>query len=302
MTEQTLNVFEIERFALHDGPGIRTTVFLKGCPLSCPWCANPESQSGRKQLMHFPNLCVACGACARACPTGTAVLKREGIAFDRQQCVGCETCARVCPAGAIRFSGARMTPEAILDEVLRDLAYYEKTGGGMTVSGGEPLAQREGLTALLDLARKAGLHTAVETSGQASAEALDAVLERADLILFDLKHCDPDVFTRVTGGDLGLILKNLARAAQSGRVIVRIPVIPGFNTDEATLTGILRLAAARGVREAHLLPYHVLGRNKYPQLGMEYGWNATQPLDKSELTPWIERAASLGMTLKIGGK
>jgi pyruvate formate lyase activating enzyme len=303
MTDGTLNVLEIERFALHDGPGIRTTVFLKGCPLRCPWCANPESQKTQKQLMHFQNLCTGCGACARACPTGAASSEQGQTRFDRSRCIGCEACARACPAGAIRFSGTRMTPEAVLDEALRDRAYYEKTGGGLTVSGGEPLTQREGLETLLDLARGAGLHTAVETSGQAPAEAFESACARADLILFDLKHSDPDALRRVAGGDLKLILENLARAAASGRkVIARIPVIPGFNFDEGTLTEILRLAAERGVREAHLLPYHVLGRNKYAQLGLEYGWNAPKPLDKSELEPMTERARRLGITLKIGGK
>ena len=303
MTEMTLNVLEIERFALHDGPGIRTTVFLKGCPLRCPWCANPESQQSRKQLMHFQNLCAACGACVRACPSGAASLEQGRISFNRAMCLGCETCARVCPSGAIRFSGMRMSPKAVLDEVLRDRAYYEKTSGGLTVSGGEPLAQREGLEALLDLARKSGLHVAVETSGQAVAEAFDSILERADLILFDLKHCDPETLKRVTGADLTLILQNLSRAVGGGReVIVRIPVIPGFNRDEATLTAILGLAAERGVREAHLLSYHVLGRSKYAQLGLNYGWDAPGPLDKASLAPMIKRAKPLGITLKIGGK
>ena len=302
----TLRIMEIQRFALHDGPGIRTTVFLKGCPLKCPWCANPESCSTEKQLMHFSNKCVSCGECIKTCASG-AIKAAENPGseifgrpvFARNSCTACENCAKRCPKEAIVFSGMDISPEDILDEVMKDSEYYKHTGGGLTVSGGEPFKQADALNTLLSLAGNKGLHTAVETCGHVKPSDFKSSLENIDLLLFDLKHDNAEILKKVTAGDLNLILDNLTCAVKSGReVITRIPVIPGFNCDQKTLTGLLKLAQQNGVSEAHLLPFHLLGKNKYEQLGIPYIWDYTS-LDKDQVRSILGNTDSLAIKIKI---
>jgi len=299
--QSALQVLEIERFALHDGPGIRTTVFLKGCPLCCPWCANPESQKAERQLMYFENKCKSCGECAGVCPAGAISGVQGRPVFNRGRCTSCGTCAGQCPNEAIDFFGRLMTPDDILAVVMRDKDYYEYAGGGVTVSGGEPLVQADGTNELLKMAKLEGLHTALDTCGEASATVLEASLKNMDLILFDLKHDNADTLKKITGADLGLILDNLTRAVRSGReVIARVPVIPGFNYDTKTLSGILKLAKSCGVRKANLLPYHTLGKSKYARLGRAYTWDGYGMLGKDEVSLAIRDIDVPGMEIKIG--
>lgn len=295
-----LNVMEIERFALHDGPGIRTTVFLKGCPLKCPWCANPESQTSRKLLLYFANKCKHCGACVQACRQGAIGWEAEAPVFIRDSCIGCEACREACLHDAIDFSGRPVSVEAVIAEALRDRDYYEETGGGLTISGGEPFVQFDGMMALLRRAREEGLHTAVETCGQTTADKMREAAQVADMFLFDLKHADAEKLRRVANGDLRVILENLRVALESpAEVIARIPVIPGFNED--ALEDILALAAREGVKEAHLLAYHTLGSSKYAQIGLAYPWREYEAMDKEKLRPMAEKAEKLGLTVRIGG-
>lgn len=242
--EQPVRVMSIQRFSIHDGPGIRTTVFLQGCPLHCPWCCNPESQS--------------------------------------------------------RTGGKEMTVGEVMATVERDRDYYRNSGGGVTFSGGEAFLQSEALLALLEAAKAAGLHTAVETCGEAAPEWLQRAEPLTDLFLFDIKHCDSDVQRRMTGANQDLILQNLRLLAGSGKVIARIPCIPGFNLDEGTLRGIFNLALEHGIREVHLLPYHTLGLDKYGKLGREYTWSR-EPVHKEDLEPFAAIARSLGLAVRIGG-
>jgi len=260
---QMLRVFEIERFSLHDGPGIRTTVFLRGCPLKCPWCANPESwDCGRAQKQAMT-------------PEGPAIygLKQAEASSSKVQSV-----------------------EDILAIVLRDMDYYAHTGGGLTVSGGEPFMQAAGLKALLQAAKQKGLHTVIETCGQALHSDFESVLAYVDLFLFDLKHADGKVLKDITDGDLDLILKNLALAVQHSKVIARIPVIPGFNYAEAALSAILQLAASYGVTEANLLPYHTLGKGKYAKLGIPYTWEYSS-LTKHDISTMLQKIDTFGITV-----
>ena len=299
-----LRVMEIQRFSLHDGPGIRTTVFLKGCPLECPWCANPESLSSEKQLMYFKNKCVSCGECIKACAFGAAGSLSESApgspSFTRSLCTGCESCAKKCPKEAVSFSGRDIAVEDILDEVMKDRDYYEFTGGGLTVSGGEPFIQAEALNALLSLAKKNCLHTAVETCGNVQPAAFKSSFENVDLFLFDLKHHDALLLEKTTGGDLNLMLDNLAAAVKSAsEVIARIPLIPGFNGDQKTLSAILELAKKFGVTQVHLLPYHLLGRNKYEQLGIPYKWSGYAAIGRDEARALLEAAACQAVNVKI---
>lgn len=297
-----LHVMEIERFATKDGPGIRTVVFLKGCPLHCPWCANPESQRDKPELMFFANKCVGCGGCAAACPHGARSLVNGKSVTDFSKCMLCGRCVTSCPQSALKLSGTEMTEEEVLAEVLRDKDYYDASGGGLTVSGGEPLRQAAGVKTLFTLAKQSGISTAVETCGMFPTEALDQLSGLIDLFLFDVKSGNPGKLKEVTGADLHLVKRNLGRAVQSGaEVIARVPVIPGFNHDEASMREIMEVITAVGVTKMDLLPYHTLGKNKYAALLREYPMGDVGMLKKTDLEPWKELVKEYGIAAAISG-
>ena len=305
MTEPVLKIFDIQRFSLHDGPGIRTTVFFNGCPLRCPWCSNPESQLGRTELMHYARKCTHCGRCAAACPNGAVTFSPEtGPVFDREKCRRCGTCVKMCLSDALKMTGKEIPVEEVMKVVRRDVRYYENSGGGLTASGGEPFLQADGLAALLSAAKEEGLTTAVETTGNVPSEEFAKAKGLVDTYLFDLKCADSEVLRNVARGSLDLILQNLrqALADPEGKVVVRVPVIPGFNFDEDSLAGIFRLAGEEGVDKVDLLPYHVLGRSKYAQLGREYAQEGEKGLDKRELIPFAAIGQRMGLNITISGK
>jgi len=291
-----LSVMEIQRFALHDGPGIRTTVFLQGCPLRCPWCANPESQAGGKKLMYLQKRCIGCGRCAAVCPSGCITTEDGRPIFNRSLCIGCGKCVEACPAGALRLSSRDMETSEILSVLLRDRSYYRNTGGGITVSGGEPFLQGRGLKELLALCKAEGLHTAVETTGNTPTENIQACEPLIDLFLFDVKHPDPVRFKEVTGGDHALVLHNLALLPPQ-KVVLRVPVIPGFNFDEQVLGDLFRLALSYSIRRVDLLPYHTLGRGKYEQLGRAYPYDEAKPLSRKDLESAKAMGEALGLVM-----
>ena len=292
---------EVQRFAIHDGPGIRSTVFLQGCPLRCPWCANPESQTIGRHLMYQEQKCVQCGACAAHCPQQAIQLRGEQLIFDRQRCIQCGTCAEVCLNGAIHYIGMKTSVEDIVGILKRDEAYYRESGGGVTFSGGEPFVQFDALKALLGACHKLGYHTAIETTGNTSWEKMLDVLPLVDLFLFDMKHCDPDWITVVTGGDGWQIQDNFEKLARiaADKIITRVPVIPDYNFTEETLCRIFRFVADRGVKRVDLLPYHTLGTDKYMQLGREYLMGDIRMLPKKDLWSYIAIGKEYGLEVRV---
>ncbi|HBB15833.1 MAG TPA: glycyl-radical enzyme activating protein [Syntrophus sp. (in: bacteria)] len=257
-------VFNIQRFSIHDGPGIRTTVFLKGCPLRCFWCQNPESQSGRPEIVFDRRKCTLCGACYAACPHGAIALEAGRPVFDRRICKGCGQCAVVCPSEARRLSGTRMTVEEVIREVLKDAKFYENSGGGVTLSGGEPLAQPEFARLLFKGCKQAELHTTLDTCGWAPWPDIEKLLEVVDLVLFDIKHLDASMHREAAGHDNLLILENARKISKLKPMRIRVPLVPGFNDSPEAVSAIAAFVKSElGSRDIDLLAYNRMGEVKY---------------------------------------
>lgn len=269
--KKTATVFNIQRFSLDDGPGIRTTVFLKGCNLHCRWCHNPESISGKQNYLFLEDQCMQCGACAAVCRAQVHTIKDGRHFVDRSKCKACLACVAACPAGALSKSGETRSVEEILQVILRDKDYYETSGGGVTFSGGEPMLQVDFLEQMLMRCKEAGLHTAVDTAGNVEFTALKRILPYVDLFLFDVKMADSEKHKQATGVGNERILENLKRLGEHGvRIWVRTPVIASVHTREDLEAIAKLLQEVQGIERAELLPYHKYGVKKYEQLGMPY--------------------------------
>lgn len=297
-------IFDIQRFSLHDGAGIRTLVFMKGCPLQCLWCCNPESQSASAELMLFPSRCIACGACHEACQHGAVAANQAGgFATDRSRCHVCGQCVEPCPTEARALRGRVMSVEEVLYEVQRDEIFYRSSGGGVTVSGGEPLLQAAFVAELLKACRRREIDTAIETCGHAAWEDFARVLAHTDTVLFDLKHMDPVAHRRFAGVGNELILANLRQAvASGGHVVLRLPLIPGFNADPDAVREVVRLAEELSIAELHLLPYHRLGESKYRALGRSNRLDGLVPPSAEQVRALKQIAEQgSGLTVRVGG-
>lgn len=303
MEQQRLHVFNIERFALHDGPGIRTTIFLKGCPLHCPWCANPESQSMKPQILFRESKCVGCGRCSRHCKEKAICMIDPKAEIDREKCIGCGDCANACITGAMSLCGQKMTTSEIFQIVRKDKDYYQKTKGGITLSGGEALLQAEAIVPLVELCETEKIPVAIETCGYVSLNDLKKIIPKTELFLFDIKTLDSVKFKKYTGGNLKIVLDNFLYLIKVSRekVVIRIPVIPGFNYTEKEIKEIFKFAKQYQIKKIDLLPYHVLGIAKYQQLGKTYPFECQKGLDSKELEPFLEMGENMGLTLTIGG-
>lgn len=264
-------IFNIQQFSVHDGPGIRTTVFFKGCPLRCLWCSNPESQNSFPELMVRDILCQGCGACVSACPQGAVTFSpTEGRKIDRRKCNNCLVCVSACIYGSLKVCGQYLTVEEVIQEVLKDRLFYKNSGGGVTLSGGEVLMQSAFAREVLKSCKAEGLHTALDTSGFGPWEALEALLPWVDLLLFDVKHLDSQTHRRTTGMGNELILENLKKAASRTDIWLRVPLIAGFNDDDGHMSAVAALARQVKARKVSLLPYHEGGKSKAEQLGRTY--------------------------------
>lgn len=283
MKQNKGNIFDIQRYSIHDGPGIRTVVFLKGCPLRCRWCANPESQSSAPQIFYVRSRCIGCRCCVGACPDSEVAWQDDGLAIDWKKCESSDLrWTDVCPTGALSVKGRWMEVSEALQEIEKDRIFYERSGGGVTLSGGEPLQQAEFAIALLTECRRAELHTAVETTGAVSFETLEDAAAVTDLFLYDIKAADAKLHREWTGAEQGLILENLRRLAGiHDNIFVRTPFIPGVNGNEDEILAIIEILKQAGIRQYDILPFHQYGSGKYVSCGMHYDMQDTQPPDEA---------------------
>jgi pyruvate formate lyase activating enzyme len=321
-------IFHIQKYSIHDGPGIRTTVFLKGCPLRCQWCHNPEGISNEPELVTIGSRCIGCGMCILVCPNGAVALSAPAVdsenqevtrtpalevslgatrsrpvaVTDRGKCTVCGKCADLCPTQARKIVGMCVTSDWVMEQVLKDRVFYEQSGGGVTFSGGEPLMQPEFLLDLLKRCKAEGISTAVDTSGCVPWDSLEKIMPFTDLFLYDVKLTDPSRHSEYTGASNQLILENLSRLAKRRpSIIARIPMIPGINDHEDNIIATGRFLAGLGIMQASILPYHDIGSDKYARLGKTYALGDTaQPSDEavSKVKGILE---GFGLAVNIGG-
>ncbi len=296
-------ITEIERFSLRDGPGIRTTVFLKGCNMACKWCHNPETLQIRPQLMVYPEKCLGCGACVSACPSGARGIENGALCYDRALCTGCGACAESCFTGALVISGREMTVKEVMDEILQDRAYYENSGGGVTLSGGELTTQLEFARALLEAIKAEGISTALETNMHAPWHIYESLLPLVDLVMFDIKIFSAAAHKKWTGVGNDRILKNAKKVAESGKdFLVRTPVIPGVNDTEEEIGNIAEFVGGLGGAQYYeLLLFNPLGESKYQALEANNSFKGSRP-SSADFAEKLRQAAEKrsGLPVRVG--
>lgn len=294
-------VFDTQRFSVNDGPGIRTIIFLKGCPLKCAWCSNPESQKMSAELMYRDLLCIHCGRCIEVCKYDAIGSKYESF-VNREKCVNCGECALACPSSALVMKGKKMTVEEVIKEAKKDESYYWNSGGGITLSGGEALIQPEFAREIFKAAHAQGWTTALETEGYVKEEVIRDVIPHVDTVLLDIKANDPEIHKKWTAVDNKLIKENAKIIQEISHTIIRVPTIPGVNADKKEFTDIVKFVSSLGkVKELHILPYHRFGENKYKFLGKEYELDGVQTLDEKYIEELKEIVEKYGLICKIGG-
>jgi len=298
----TGTVFNIQRYSIHDGPGIRTTVFLKGCPLNCWWCQNPESQLSGQEMVFWEDRCIGCEACFLNCPSAAIQMENKKPVTDKNGCNLCGECSRICPTNAREMIGKKITAEEIIKEVEKDLVFYKESGGGVTFSGGEPLGQSEFLEILLIYCQKKKIHTAVDTSGYISWEILSKISSKVNLFLYDLKIMDNKRHKKYTGISNELILENLKKLSSvHNNIFVRFPVIPGINDDYQNIKEMGEFLSSLKIAQVNLLPYHYIGVDKYRRLGRTYKLATTQPPLKEKLSEVSAILKKFNLNVKLRG-
>ena len=298
-------ILDIDSFSTHDGPGIRTAVFVKGCPLSCKWCHSPESQKKTPTLLYQKVRCTACLRCMNTCKNGAITQDltdpdQPGIVIDRKKCVGCFSCAKGCYFKALRVSGSEWDAEALANKAARDLPFFENSGGGVTISGGEPLMQPEFTYAFLKACKEKGIHTLMETCGFGSKEALLQIAEMCDMLYFDIKLADEEAHKEWTGVSNQQILKNLTALCENGhadKITIRVPCIPDVNDTQESIRAIALCAKQCGAKQIQLLPYNPMAGEKYKWIGADFALSDRTPRDKAYYDQLNDIAAECGLTV-----
>ena len=297
----TGRLMDVKRFAVHDGPGIRTTLFLKGCSLKCIWCHNPEGISPKPQLAYYTHKCIGCGECIHVCPSQAHAIGPNGHQLDRARCIGCGNCESACLGEALKLFGKEITVEEAVRIALEDRMFYAENGG-VTLSGGEPLLQAEFCAAVASALRDHHIGTAIDTCGCVPWSAFERLLPLSDIFLFDIKHIDPTVHRKLTGQDNTLILDNLRKLSDArARIEIRMPLVPGCNDSDETLDGIGRFLSALNIEKMRVLPYHSMARSKYAALGLEDTMPDVPSPDDAAIARAIDRLQHFGVPA-ISGK
>jgi pyruvate formate lyase activating enzyme len=298
-------IFNIQHYSIHDGPGIRTTIFFMGCPLRCLWCQNPESQGFQPVIFFDVEKCTGCGQCVEACPESAIQVIEDKSKTDRKHCKGHGNCVEICPSDARSLMGRNATAGEVFEAVNADTIFYQNSGGGVTLSGGDPVAQPDFAISILKLCRDAGIHTAIETCGHAKWEILNRILKHVDLVLYDFKHMNPNAHQDYTGTSNDLILDNAKRIRQELDLpmLARLPIIPGYNDSSKNLNATARFIANELGNEVkvHLLPYHRLGESKYERMEKPGGCVRIEPPGDDRMEEIQKMFESFGLTVTIGG-
>jgi pyruvate formate lyase activating enzyme len=295
-------VFDIKKFAIDDGPGIRTTIFFKGCLLRCWWCHNPEGQLSAPELMYRRMRCDRCTECVRICPEKAISCLPKRMSINRNYCNLCGKCCQQCPTEALTIIGKEMSLKEVLREIDKDSIFYEESEGGVTVSGGEPLLQLDFLDALLKECKERNIHTAVDTCGYASHETIDKIRDNVDLFLYDIKIMDEKKHRKYTGVSNKPILENFKRLAENGSsILVRFPVIPGINDGKDNITRTAEFVASCRIKNINILPYHRAGIEKYKSLGRPYKLKKVQTPSDRNLNLIEEELEAFGLRVRVGG-
>ena len=297
-------VFDIKRYAIHDGPGIRTTVFLKGCLLNCPWCHNPEGKAREQEIMWWKERCEGCKDCQSVCTKDAISFSDGSLILDKTKCDLCGACTAVCSSEALKLVGQKMTVDQVMREIEKDIAFYDESGGGVTLSGGEPLLQPDFSDSLLTACKELGIHTAVDTCGHMDSEILLRISRHVDLFLYDLKVIDDDKHRKFTGVSNGLIMKNLKNLSDSGQqIIVRFPLVPGVNDSQKDIHELGEFVSSlKGVRELNILPYHKGGAEKSKRLKGSANSFFSNHSPSAEILSQVQKTLKgFGLKIQIGG-
>lgn len=292
-------IFNVQRYSTEDGPGIRTTVFMKGCSLRCVWCQNPEGLSKEPDLVWYQTRCIAALECVKVCQEGALKLTEEGMSIDREKCTRCGDCVRACPAGALELIGKRYNTEELLDEILRDSAFYEKSNGGITFGGGEPMLQVDFLEDVLPKLKETNIHVAIDTCGAVSWKYFERIMDYVDLFLFDLKLLDEGKFRQYTGGNIGLVIDN-ARQISSRKIPmwIRTPIIPGYTDDEENIRDISEFIKRNlpTAQRYELLSFNNMCRSKYERLDMNWELKGVPLIEKERMEEFKKIAEDAGLS------
>ncbi|MBV7273644.1 glycyl-radical enzyme activating protein [Clostridiaceae bacterium UIB06] len=295
-------VINIQKYSVHDGPGIRTTVFFKGCPLKCWWCHNPESQNPGHEIMFFEERCTNCGVCIKRCPQKAVEVQEKYPKTDESKCTLCGKCTDFCPNSAKEYVGKDITAQELMKEIIKDEVFYDESGGGVTFSGGEPLVHIDFLNEILKLCRERGIHTTLDTSGFVKWEKLEEIADKIDLFLYDIKLMNNERHLKYTGVENVNILRNLKKLSDKGcNIYIRMPIISGINDDDENINEAIKFVSSLNILQVNLLPYHKMGMDKYRRLKMQYNLTGMEKPSNERMEEIKGKFKNSGIKIEIGG-